>query len=323
MRYIRTLLILHAFVVLANGSTQDLNPATADIDTVVSWIGSHVSSISSTESSRRAYEYAYIVLRRCHQLSSYQHIAKVHQHLATYHYMQVASEQTDSIIYHDSLAMVNFRLAGDRSGAAKSLAYLASSYLLVNRFQEAEANLFEALGIFRELDDQDEVAGTLSDLSDYFIATESYEDAIKYAEQAEEVLSKSDDARSYGIALFSIVPAHVKLEQYVVAMEKADLAVEKVTSVSDIDSAALAKALGAKALVHQKIGDLDQALSDYMRAWDIVKTLVNEEHEADGWKQGVAEVLYLQQKYAEAIPYYEDYITHLKRRKNKGNLWQT
>lgn len=301
------------------GQPQDLDPHVADLDSLKKWVGQNIQSINTTGDSKLAYEYAFIGLQRARAGKKYEMAGDIHQQLATWHYLQVASENSDSILYHDEMAFTQYKLAGQKQKMAKSAVYIAQSLMGHSKLDSVENYLFEALRLFEEVQDSTEMAFTLRNLSEYFGQTEDHQDAIDYAQRSAQLYEALGNVQGLGITLFGIVPEYIAIDDHETALRKANQSIDLIGSLGDdMDEAAYAYALNSRALVHQEIGEYELALDDHFAAWDVVKTLVNEEIEADGWKKGIAEVLYLKGEYSKSIPYFADYRQHILKRNKTG-----
>ena len=318
-----TLLCLIGFSTINSfATTKPVNPETVPLDSLISWVAENVNYITDTEETKDSYPYAYIALRRSKEIKDYGKMADIHQYIASWHYFHIKSEMVDSILYHDQQALKYYELTGNDKKAAKTLKNVASSHLNRNEYLLAEACLFKAIAIFEKMNDEAGKASIYSTLSSTYIEMETYQDAIKYGEQAIVIREKLGEPAELGIALFSIVEAYEKTGLLDKALETANRSITVIESMgADKDPGALVRALSARALTYKSSGQLELALKDYIEVWNLGKSMVEIEEQADFMKDGIGEILFLQKKYKEAIPYYEDLFDHLGKRNNAGALW--
>lgn len=296
-----------------NGQAPDLT--SVGIDSATAWLENHVD-----DDGDEAYRFALELIQQAKAVDSLEDAAYASRNAAYWHYIHVESEIEDSILFYDRQAYAFFKLADNPLEAARSAGHVATSYSEKNRFKEAEEMLFDAINILDPEENKEQLADMYGNLCYVFRNARDFDSAIEYGERSLKLYTEMTGEDSLGgmVPLFYLAGTYILADQPEIALQRAERSLNMVNiSGGDELVGESLRAYGFRGMALQKLGRLEEAMRDYRYAYNLALTAVPEPEMADGYKEGIGKILYLQGKYPEAIPYFEDYVAHMVERDPK------
>lgn len=286
------------------------------LDSVFTLLEGEVADVNQTHAYDKAYQKAYYVLGRAQQEGDPEKIAKAHKIIADWHYYSVTSNNPDSFYYHDLQTLIYLKQTNQPEKIAKAYDRVGKDLIDLGRFLESEEYLFEVVRIYESLELPKALGGAYSSLNALYRESKDYEQALLYGERSLALIeaNKAED-QDLIQPLLGLIHTYPHTGQPELALEKAQQVVDIIKEkYGPEDNIHLANVRSWRGKVYVALEDYDQALEDFRYSWNFLKTFVEHEEEADGWKGDIGNVLRLQGKYSEAIPYIRDYLLHLQER---------
>jgi two-component sensor histidine kinase len=292
------------------------------LDSLFSYLENEINDINTSHRFDETYDAAYFALNKAIKEGIPEEIAQAHNLIASYHYFSVRSNNPDSTYYHDKKTLEYLLLTDDMEKIARAYDRVGKDLVSMGRFLQAEENLFEVVRIYEELEMPMEVGRAYASLNYLFRESQDYEQALLYGEKSLELIEANHtDENELIQPLLGLIHTYPKVGQAELGLEKAQQVVDIITRRYDgADNVHMANVRAWRGKVYVALEDYDKALEDFMYSWNVIKTIVNTEEEADGWKGDIGNVYRLQGKYQEAIPYIRASLAHHQERGIKN--WQ-
>lgn len=265
-------------------------------------------SIDSTLSWMRQNQYDNIetyqkiglhTLKRAYQTNNSSKIAEVHEEMANWYGYHGIFPQ-DSTLYHSEKTMQYYKLSGDKPKIAKTYKTLAIDYLNDNALDKSQVALFAALALYKELEDEQGMAGIYRVLGVLLGEMEKPEESIKYAKQAIALFEKEGNYASIAIAHFELIKGFTVLAQFEKAYKAADDCIEIVRTKAQEEIFVPVRAYSYRGDISIKTKDYDQALKDYTKAWELCVANIGEERSST-YRTEIGNALRLQGNYQEGL----------------------
>lgn len=285
------------------------------------WAEDSVYVVNQTHRHSEVLQFANDVLNRAYEHGTPEQIAKGHNLIATWHYYSVKSNNPDSVLFHDLKSLEYIQQTQDQEQKARAHDRVGKDLVTLRRYREAEEHLFQVVRIYESLEKRMEVGGAYASLNYLYRESQDYEQALIYGEKSLELIEANKEEET------DLIQPLLGLINTYPEVGKAELALEKAQQVVDIISEKygpgktihMANVRSWRGETYVALGEYEKALEDFYYSWDVIKGVVEEEEEADGWKGDIGNVLRLQGKYAAAIPFLRDCLAHHLER----NLTQT
>ncbi len=306
-------MLLFACLVSGQLCAQVPNIAKITLDSATSWLDYNIGDNDDT----LVMQFGQVVLREAVKQGDDLQAAYAARHLAYWNYINYVENEQDSILKYDKLALRYFTAAGEVANAARSAGHVATDLSELNRFLEAEEILVAAIERAKPTQDTIILGKLYSDICYLYRNSRDYDTAIGYGWQAVQLFEelKGEDSLRTMVPLFYLAACYVNSDRPAEALRIAERTVRMVEAVGpDEFLGETIRAYGYRGEALAALGRLDEALRDHKYVYDFALKKLPEASMADGNKQGVGYVYYLQGKYKEAIPYLEDFITHMANR---------
>lgn len=289
------------------------------LDSLIRWV--EVNMYADTDTS---YKYAHIALKRALKSGTNEQIGDILEQLAGWHFGNAESENRDSILYYDKKSLEYYLKTDNQAKIAKAYLHIGTGYVDFSDYRSAQEYALHGIRILEKINDQEKLAEAYADMSYVCRHMGSYEDAIRYAEQSIATYRNINQVDNIIVPLLYSITAYTSAGKPNIAIEKANEAIALIerTGGQKSDPGATLRAFGMRGEAYEALGEYDKALEDFTYAWNFAKSEVPEPHLADGYKGDIGNILRLQGKYAEAIPYFEDQIKHLDSRALQGMSWK-
>ncbi len=312
----KKVLILHFFLVSYGLAAQTDGIKEMPLDSLFTFLEKEISDINVSHRFDETYHAAYYALNKARQEGKAEDIAQAHNIIASYHYFSVRSNNPDSTYFHDKKTLEYLLQTEEREKIARAYDRVGKDLVSMGRFLQAEEHLFEVVRIYEELEQPINIGKAYASLNYLFRESKDYDQALQYGEKSLELFEAHySDEDELIEPLLGLIHTYPKVG-------KADLGLEKAQQVVDIitrkyDGAAnihMANVRAWRGKVYVELEEFDKALADFFYSWNLIKTVVEKEEEADGWKGDIGNVYRLQGKYREAIPYIMASLVHHQER---------
>ncbi|MEM1325602.1 MAG: histidine kinase dimerization/phosphoacceptor domain -containing protein [Bacteroidota bacterium] len=292
------------------------------VDSLLNWVSEHAYEIHEKEDAAAVHHYAYLTLLKAQVENKPSTLAKAAQNLALVHYVIEDQSVPDSSLFYDQMALDYLLQTDNKPAIAAAYKYIGGDYQTSDDYGSAQESYLSALKIYEELDDQPGAAEVYADLSFLYAKTKDFERAKQYGEKGIATLRTMGipDTIAFAINFFYLVPSYIGLGEITEAINTADESVNFLQPYSADAPFALVKAYAWRAEAQKAAKNYEKALVDYRYAWNFGKSQVADEASMGGYQEGIAEVLRLQGNYAEAIPYYENYLATMVMRDAEEDL---
>jgi len=242
-------------------------------------------------------------------------IAKVFKELANWHYLSISSENKDSIYFYDNKALQEFLKTGDKELISKAYRTVGFDLDFMQRYAEAEVQFFKGLQIAQDINDKKTINAIYASLSNLYANTKDYTSALKYSKMVVSAYEKEENTHPLIRALMGQSNIYVKTNEPEEALKAANKGLALIPKLPEqYQKSETLNVRAWRAQAYRGLKRYDEALADFEFSWKGMREKYGDEM-ANGWKGGIGSIYYLQEKYAEAIPYLKDYVAHFREKK--------
>jgi len=313
MRIYYLSIVLLLFATCSSAQSSFSNEAIA-LDSLISGFEAQIIDNFDTIRLKEIHQDISLALKEAKRLESPKLVSKAHATMSLWYLYNVHEENRDSAVFHNERSLFYVQQTQDKEAIAEAHSNLGYNLAEIGRYEDAESNLFQAVQIYEELNLFLALGFAYTNLAELYRETNDGAQAISYAEKAFALIEEHKEGE------FDILePLRVLVRLY-----PPELALEKAQQIIDVVYAApadrsnlgleKAHAIHGRAMIFHTLERYDEALQDYRTALSLVEEIAIDKRHTNGWKGGIADVLFLQKKYAQAIPYFRDYITHVEER---------
>lgn len=269
----------------------------AEVDSTIQWLEEHLYEDSIRHTLHTT---ALEIAATLQSPQQKDRLAKVHQLLADWHdyYNEFGR---DSALYHQQKALELYQSGGDQKSQAEAHISLSGIYINQSNFKLAEEQIFKALAIFESLGDQNGQGVAYRKIAQIYMVTEAPERALEYDRRALELLKATEDHYNTCLSLMNMTMSYNQLKEYDKALAAADECLQILEDENMDQFGIEARMYAFRGDSYRDLKNYDAAKADYTKAWEIIKSVVGEER-ATEWEMSIAEVMVLQENYAEALP---------------------
>lgn len=303
--------VLLLLVYLQMAAQPDPTPV-KPLDSLFSILKTEVSNMSSTHTNEQTYQKAYFALARALHDGNPEKIAQAHNIIADWHYYSVTSNNPDSVYFHDLKTLEYLRMTDDQSSIAKAEDRVGKDLVNMGRYPEAEQYLFNVVRIYESLNEPLHLGSAYASLNFLFRETQDYSQALVYGEKSMELFEANyKDEDELIEPLLGLIKTYPEVGKPELALEKAQQVVDIISrKYGEGENIHMANVRVWRGEVYVALKQYDNALEDFNYSYQVMKNLLPDESDADGWKGYIGNVLRLQGKYAAAIPYIKDCLHH-------------
>lgn len=286
------------------------------LDSLFIFIKKEINDINISHRYEETFQIAHFTLNKARKQGNPEDIAKAHDLIASYHYYSVHSNNPDSTYFHDKKSLEYLQKTNNQERIARAHDRLGQTLAGMGRFLEAEEQLFEVVRIYEALEQPINIGKAYASLNYLYRESKDYEQALLYGEKSLELFEANHKEETQLIEpLLGLIYTYPKVGKPALALEKAQQVVEIIRrKYGPEDNIHMANVRAWRGEVYVALKDYDKALEDFFYSWNVIKTIVEKEEDADGWKGYIGNVLRLQGKYREAIPYLKDCLLHHQER---------
>ena len=270
--------------------------ADASVDATLVWMRANETS---AENVNQFHDIALRTLKRGLETAPDSTVAQFHESLARWHGYN-GKFPPDSVVYHAEKALGYYLKSNNKKKIADSYRSLAIDYLNTGELEKAQEVLFKAIGLYEELDDDAGLGSAYRTLGVKYRVTGDFEKSIAYTNEAIPLLEKTEDYGALAIAQFNLIIGYGELGEFKKAYEATERCLEIVRTKAPEEIFVAVRAHSYRGEVYTKAKDFDNALKDYMTAWEMCKKHIGEERCAT-YRTEIGHIYLLQENYTQAL----------------------
>ena len=283
----------------SDSQSKILNPEElkgASIDSCLSWMQNNTYTGKDLDNFHAI---GLHTLKRSLKSETAKTIAEVHEELANWHgYNGIFPP--DSVVYHSEKALDYYKKGDDKKKIADTYRALSIDYMNVRKLEKAQEVLFKSITLYEELEDKAGLGSAYRSLGVLHQVMEDFEKSIAYTLKAIPLIEASENYAALAIAQFNLIIGYGKLGEFEKAYNAADYCLEVVKTKAPEEKFVPVRALSYRGEVYVKANDYDNALRDYMQAWELCKSHIGEERCAT-FRTEIGQVFLLQNQYEKAL----------------------
>jgi two-component sensor histidine kinase len=226
-------------------------------------------------------------------------IGQVHEALANWHgYNGLFSP--DSVVYHSEKALEYYLKGDNQKKVADTYRTLSIDYINTRQLDKAQEVLFKSIEIYEATGDDGGLGSAFRSLGVLYMVMEDYQKSVAYTNKAVPLLEKAENYSAVAIAQFNLITGYGELGEFEKAYQAADYCLEVVRTKAPEERFVPIRAYSYRGEVYIKAKDYDNALKDYIAAWELCKVQVGEERCAT-YRTEIGQVYLLQENYKLAL----------------------
>ncbi|WP_208012720.1 tetratricopeptide repeat-containing sensor histidine kinase [Christiangramia sabulilitoris] len=271
---------------------------------------------TNTTSEENLDKYQIIALKALKISLKSQHdstIAQIHESLASWHAYN-GLFPPDSVVYHAEKAL-DYHLKGDDlKKVADTYRSLSIDYLNTGNLDKAQEVLFKAIEIYEDLNDEAGLGSAYRTLGVKYRVTQDWEKSVSYTLKAEPLLKKTGNYSELAIAQFNLIISYGELGQFQKAYNATEYCLEIIRTKAPEEIFVPIRAYSYRGDVYVKAKDYDNALKDFLAAWELCKKNIGEER-CITYRTEIGNIYLLQENYELAL---DHLLAGIKAYENKG-----
>ncbi|MCB7480547.1 sensor histidine kinase [Christiangramia sediminis] len=225
-------------------------------------------------------------------------IAEIHESLASWHAYN-GFFSPDSVVYHAEKALLYHLKGNDKKRIADTYRSLSIDYLNTGQFDKAQEVLFKAIDLYEELNDDAGLGSAYRTLGVQYRVMNDFEKSISYTNQAIPLLKKTENYSELAIAQFNLIIGYGETGEFEKAYAATEYCLEIVRTKVPDEIFVPVRAYSYRGDVYIKVKDYENALKDYLAAWELCKEHIGEERCAT-YRTEIGHIYLLQGNYEEA-----------------------
>ena len=266
------------------------------IDSSLAWMQ---ANITSRENLEDFHAIGLKTLKRSLKTENDTLTAQIHESLASWHaYNGLFSP--DSVVYHAEKALVYHLKGDDQKKIADTYRALSIDYLNTGKLDKAQEVLFKSIELYEEINDEAGLGSAYRTLGVKFRVMEDYKKSVEYTNQAIPLLEKTENFGELAIAQFNLIIGYGELGEYEKAYKATEYCLEIVRSKAPEEIFVPVRAYSYRGDVYIKAQDYDNALKDYIAAWELCKEHIGEER-CTTYRTEIGKIYLLQKDYDQAL----------------------
>ncbi|SEQ86630.1 Two-component sensor histidine kinase, contains HisKA and HATPase domains [Hyunsoonleella jejuensis] len=266
------------------------------IDSCLSWMRKNAYTGKDLDNF---HSIALLTLNRSLKTNNPKLIAEVHEEIANWHGYN-GTFSPDSIVHHSEKALENYIKIEDKKKIAGTYRTLAIDYMNVRKLDKAQDVLFKAIHLYEELEDEAGLGSAYRTLGVLYEVMEEPKKAIEYINKAIPILEKTENFASVAIAQFSLIKGYGELGEFEKAYKAADYCLEIVKTKAAEEVFIPVRAHSYRGEVYVKAKDYNNALKDFIKAWELCTANIGEERCAT-YRTEIGQIYLLQKDYKKAL----------------------
>ncbi len=227
----------------------------------------------------------------------------------------------DSAIYYLKELKLIYKNAGNIEAIAESCLGLKGLYSSKAAYDESMKQIFEALKLFEEKNNQKGISICYTHLCDLLYYEDKYQESVDYCDKAiaiqKQLDEKNDLAISYRYKASSLLFVDGKLEHALTTVNKA---IDIYHEIGETGIPLLA-AMNGRGNILKYMKRYEEAIADYQYIYDICFEMGMERQMIAPYAN-IGHVYLMQEKHEEALPYILETIDRIKISGDTKNLWE-
>lgn len=269
---------------------------TVSIDSCLSWMRNNAYTGKDLDNFHAI---GLQTLKRSEKESDIRTIAEVHEELTNWHSYN-GTFSGDSIIHHANKALNYYIKLEDKKKVADTYRALSIDYINVRKLDKSQDVLFKSIVLYEEMKDEAGLGSAYRTLGALYQIMEDYEKSIEYLNKAVPILEKVENYSGVAIAQFGLIQSYGELGEYKKAYEAADYCLETVRKKVPEETFILVRGHSYRGEVYLKEKRYDEALNDFIKAWEICSAKIGEERCAT-YETEIGKIYLLQHNYEKAL----------------------
>lgn len=205
----------------------------------------------------------------------------------------------------------------DNENIAKTLGNICNILQKQNKYKEALEKYSEALQIFKKENNQADIATTYNNICVIYKNIGDYEKALEFCEKAIEISRVNNIKKGLALAYGNKSGILGYQNKYDDALTAGKISLDYSEQIGDIIGIAMAH--NSLGVIYYYKNDLDKALSEHLKSLEISKELRNELLMANA-SLNIGNVYTIKEKYDEALTYYKKALELNKKINNKRDI---
>lgn len=226
-------------------------------------------------------------------------IAEIHEELANWHSYN-GVYPADSVVYHSEQALIYYQKTEDYKKIADTYRALSIDYMNTRQLDKAEVVLFKSIKLYEDLNDEAGLGSAYRSLGVLYQVLEDFQESVDYTLKATPLLEKTESYSALAIAQFNLIIGYGQLEEFEKAYKAAEYGLEIVNNKVPEEVFIPVRIYSYRGEVYLKAEDYDNALKDYIKAWELCKEKVGEDRCAT-YRTEVGQVYLFKKDYRRAL----------------------
>ncbi len=238
-------------------------------------------------------------LKRAETTETPTKLAEIHEAIASWHGYN-GLFPPDSVVYHSEKALDYYKKADNQVKVADTYRTLSIDYINTRALDKAQEVLFKAIDIYESLDNKTGLGNAYRSLGSLYQVMEEFQKSVDYTNKAVKILEKTENWDLVAIAQFNLIIGYGELGASEKAFEAADYCLELINTKAPEEIFVPVRALSYRGDIYLKQKDYNNALNDYIEAWELCKSHIGDERCAT-FRTEIGEVYFLQKNYQKAM----------------------
>jgi signal transduction histidine kinase len=227
----------------------------------------------------------------------------------------------DSAIYYFKELKNVYTINGNKKAIAESCLELKGLYNSKAAYAKSMKQVYEALAIYEEVNNQKGIALCYSHICDLLYYENKYQESANYCDKAiaiqEQIDAKTDLAVSLRYKASSLLFVEGALEQ---ALETINKAIDIYHEIGETGIPFLAS-INGRGNILKYMERFEDAIADYQFIYDRCLEMGLDRHKIPPFAN-IGHVYVIQEKYEKALPYTLETINMIKKSGDTKNLWE-
>ncbi|SDR71702.1 histidine kinase dimerization/phosphoacceptor domain -containing protein [Gramella sp. MAR_2010_147] len=225
-------------------------------------------------------------------------IAEIHESLASWHAYN-GFFSPDSVVLHAEKALSYHLKGDDKKRIADTYRSLSIDYLNTGQLDKAQEVIFKAIDLYEELGDDSGLGSAYRTLGVQYRVMSNFEKSISYTNQAIPLLKETENYSELAIAQFNLIIGYGETGEFEKAYAATEYCLEIVRTKVPEEIFVPVRAYSYRGEVYTKAKDYENALKDYIAAWELCKEHIGKERCAT-YRTEIGHIYLLQENYKEA-----------------------
>ena len=309
MKAFVVLLMLSISSVIGLGQKPNLEHET--LDSILHWLQEHVETDTTY-----AHGIGLDAISKAYTSKDPEKIAQSHYELAYWHdYHQRYS--SDSMVYHYEKSLYHRQLTQDTLAIANSHLDLGKAYMNSGQLEKARVQAFAGVHLLERIAADEDIVSGYNSLANLHLLTNEWDECVRYARLSYDLAKSNGDHLHTINSSIALMDCLLENEAYEECHDIGKHSLDLTAKYYADQLGYTVRCLERMSIASSGLRLWDRGLAEATEAWDIARHAVGAV-QASGHRQSVGDVLYKQEKYAEALEVYSFIILH---KEDRAELW--